>query len=75
MILRSHKGPTSSSRKSEHYAPKVFARSQAAKQAEVTQKALEAALDNLIADGRVIVGSEKTHGGTREKLMEADNSY
>jgi len=41
----------------------------------VTQKALEAALDNLIADGRVIVGSEKTHGGTREKLMEADNSY
>ena len=73
LLLKAHQGPTSSAKNSPHYAPKMFAKHPTAKMAKVSQLALALALDRLLADGRVVIGSEKTHGGAREKLMVADN--
>jgi hypothetical protein len=70
VILVGHKGPTSSAKTSQYYAPKIFAKHHLAKAAGVSQVALEAALERLLESGKVVVGSEKTaNGGTREKLM------
>src|SRR5262249_58922763 len=68
-LLRRHKGPVSSSKNSQHYAPKLFEKNPLAKAACVTKADLAAALDRLLADGRVYVGSGKTPRGPREERM------
>jgi hypothetical protein len=74
LLLKAHQGPASSSKNSQHYAPKLFAKHPTAKMAGVSNAALELALERLLADGRVVIGSEKmSYGGTREKLKVADN--
>jgi hypothetical protein len=69
-LLEAHKGPTSSAKTSQYYAPKLFAKHHMARATGVDQAALTVALETLLADGRVVVGSDKTaNGSTREKLM------
>jgi RecA-family ATPase len=71
LLLKAHQGPASSSKNSQHYAPKLFAKHPTAK---VSKAALELALERFLADGRVVIGSEKmSYGGAREKLNVADN--
>jgi hypothetical protein len=68
-ILDGYQGATSSSKTSQHYAPKVLAKQALAKAAGVGAIALAAAMERLLANGRVVVGTEKTGYGAREKLM------
>jgi RecA-family ATPase len=73
-LLREHKGPTSSAKTSLYYAPKILAKHPTAKAVRVSKETFEAVLERLLADGRVVVGSEKTaNGGARERLMVADS--
>jgi hypothetical protein len=74
VVLSGDRAASSSSKNSQHYAPKLFAKHPTAKMAGVSKAALELALERLLADGRVVIGSEKmSYGGTREKLKVLDN--
>jgi hypothetical protein len=68
-ILKTHNGPVSSSKTSQYYAPKLFAKDPMARAAEVGRAALAAALERLLINGKVIVETEKTYNGKgRERL-------
>jgi hypothetical protein len=59
VVLIGDRAASSSSKNSQHYAPKLFAKHPAAKMAGASKAALELAPERLLADGRVVIGSEK----------------
>jgi hypothetical protein len=52
-LLDGHKGPTSSAKNSQHYAPRLFAKHPMARAAGVGELALAAAMERLLTSGKM----------------------